>query len=66
MEGKDPIEVLVKCKHSRIPSVPFDLKKLKLRHKRILLNIDPEAEVDELSDQCSSIDSDTYLAEEKN
>lgn len=60
LTGRDPIESLVNVKPSTTIRVPFSLAQLKKRHKRLLLNLNPKVDVDELSNGCSSIDSDTY------
>jgi hypothetical protein len=60
LTGRDPIESLANMKPSKFVRVPFNLAQLKKRHKRLLLNLNPKVDVDELSNSCSSIDSDTY------
>lgn len=60
LKGRDPIESMISVKTTKILPVPFNLAQLKKRNKRLLMNLNPKQDAEELSNGCSSIDSDTY------
>ena len=60
LKGHDPIESLISTRATKIIPMPFNLAQLKMRHKKLLMSLNPKLDADELSVGCSSIDSDTY------